>query len=124
MKRKKRKPEAAAGYFAIISGALCISIGMFSSLSRDQRYGGAATGLMGLAWGLKEVGAAKRWAQEPEEEHYAKTAEERRESERFEKMEKSGSMQNVFRMFGWVFLFIAVVAIIGLGYLFLFHHRP
>lgn len=79
---------------------------------------------MGLSWGLKDVAAAKKWEQEPEDEHYAKTAEERRESESHEKMEKSGAMQNAFILLGWVFLFIAAVAIFGLGYLFLFRRRP
>ena len=123
MKRKKRKPEVAAGYFAVIGGALCLGIGMFS-MSSANKYGAAGCGVMGLSWGLKELAAAKKWEQEPEEGHYAKTSEERREAESYEKLEKSGSMRNVSVLLGWVFLFVAVAAVIGLGYLFWFHHRP
>lgn len=73
---------------------------------------------MGLSWGLKELAAVKKWKQEPEEEHYAITPEEIRESEQEERMEKSGSMQNVFVLLGWVFLFLIVIGAIAVGYLF------
>jgi len=71
-----------------------------------------------LSWGLKEMAAAKKWKQEPEDEHYATTPEEIRESVREEKMEKSGSMHNVLVLLVWIFLSLAVVGAIGVGYLF------
>src|SRR5579859_3046057 len=95
MKRKKRQPDAAAGGLAVAMGVGCFAIALFSSLSLGQRFGAAACGCAGLSWGLKEVAAAKKWKQEPEEEHYATTAEDIREAEQEEKMEKSGSMHNV-----------------------------
>lgn len=73
---------------------------------------------MGLSWGLKELAAAKKWKQESEEEHYATTAEEIRESEQQEKLEKSGSMYNVIVLSAWIFIFLAIVGIIVVGYLF------
>jgi hypothetical protein len=95
-----------------------LAIALFSPLSPGQRFGAAASGCMGLSWGLKEVVAVKKWKQELEEEHYATTTEDILESEREEKMEKSGSMHNVFVLLGWIFLFLVVVAAIAVGYLF------
>lgn len=118
MKRKKRQPDAKAGGLAIAMGLVCFGIALFSSLSSGQRFGAAASGCMGLSWGLKELAAVKKWKQEPEEEHYAITPEEIRESEQEERMEKSGSMQNVFVLLGWVFLFLIVIGAIAVGYLF------
>jgi len=45
------------------------------------------------------------------------------QSESLEKLEKSGSMENVLVLLTWVLLFVAVVFIVCCGYLFLFHHR-
>ena len=118
MKRKKRQPDAAAGGLAVAIGVGCLAIALFSSLSPGQRYGSAASGCMGLSWGLRELAALKKWKQEPEEEHYATTAEEMRESEQEQKMEKSGSMHNVLVLLGWFFLFLAAVGAICVGYLF------
>jgi len=118
MKRKRRQPVAAAGGLAVAMGVGCFAIALFSSLSPGQRFGAAASGCLGLSWGLKEVAAAKKWKQEPEEEHYATTAEEIRESEQEEKMEKSGSMHNVLILLAWVFLFLGGVGAVGVGYLF------
>lgn len=123
VKRMKRRPEAGAGYFGVIGGAVCLGIGVLSSLSAAERLRDAACGLMALSWGLREVVAAKKWDKQPEQEHYARTAEERRESERYEKLEKSGSMQNVMVLFGWSLVLVVVVATVGLGCLFLFHRR-
>jgi hypothetical protein len=118
MKRKKRQPDAAAGGLAITMGVGGLAIALFSSLSPGQRFGAAATGCMGLSWGLKEVAAARKWKQEPEAEHYATTAEEIRESVQEEKLEKSGSMHNVLVLLGWIVLLLAVVGGIAVGYLF------
>jgi hypothetical protein len=118
MKRKKRQPNVAAGSFAVAMGAGCFAIALVSSLSPGQRLRAAGSGCVGLSWGLKELVSAKKWKQEPEEEHYATTPEEIRESEREEKMEKSGSMHNVFVLLRWIFLFLAVIGAIAVGYLF------
>lgn len=82
---------------------------------------GATFGCLGLSWGLKELAAAKRWRHEPETEHYAKTAEERRSAEQCEKIEKSGSIQSVFVLLVWSLVIITVV-VMGLGYLLLPQH--
>lgn len=119
MKRKKRQPHAAAGGLAVAMGVGCFAIALFSSLSPGQRYGAAASGCMGFSWGLKEVVAAKRWKQEPEDAHYATSVEDIRESEKEEKMEKSGSPHNVLVLLVWIFLFLAVIGAVGVGYLFL-----
>ena len=118
MRRKKRQPDSAAGILAIVMGIGSVCIAVFSSLSSVQRYGAAASGLMLLSWGLIEVIAAKKWKQESEEEHYATTPEEIRESEQEEKLEKSGSMGNVFELLGRIFLFVIVAGAIVVGYLF------
>ena len=123
MQKKKRQPDASAGRLAIAMGIGGFAIALFSSSSPGQRWRAAAIGCIALSWGLKEIVAAKKWKHEPENEHYAKTTEGRLESARYEKMEKSGSMRGVFELLGWILLFFAVVAIAGLGYLSLFHHR-
>jgi hypothetical protein len=109
MKRKKRQPDAAAGRLAVAMGAGCFAIALLFSLSPGQRFGSATSGCLALSWGLKELAAAKRWKQEPEEKHYATTVEEIRESKQEEKMEKSGSMHNVLVLLVWIFLSLAVV---------------
>jgi hypothetical protein len=118
MKMKKRRPNAAAGGLAVAMGAGSFTIALFSSLEPGRRFGAAATGCMALSWGLKEVAAAKRWKQEPEEAHFARTAEEIRESELEEKLGKRGSMHNVLVLLLWVFVLLSVIAAIGVGYLF------
>jgi hypothetical protein len=118
VKRKKRQPDAAAGGLAVAMGVGCFAIALFSSLSSGQRCGAATSGCLALSWGLKEVAAAKKWKQEPEDEHYATSAKDILESEREEKMEKSGSMHNVLVLLVWIFLFLAVVGAVGVGYLF------
>jgi len=115
---KKREPDAAAGNLAIVMGVGCLSIAVFSHLSPGQRLGAAGCGLSGLSWGAKEIAAAKKWKQEPETEHEATSITDKLEIERYEKMEKSGSMHNVLVLLAWIFLFLAVVGAIGVGYLF------
>ena len=62
------------------------------------------------------------------DEHYAKNVEDimdKLESKQVEKMGKkmgNGSMYNVLVLLVWVFLFLAVVGAIAIGYEFLFHH--
>jgi hypothetical protein len=119
MKRQKRQPDAAAGGIAVAMGIGGLAIALFSSLSPGQRCGAAASGCMAFSWGLKELAAVKKWEQEPEDEHYATSAKDILESGREEKLEKSGSMHNVLVLLVWIFLFLAVVGVIGVGYLFL-----
>jgi hypothetical protein len=118
MKRKKRQPDATAGGLAVAMGLGGLAVALFSSLSPGQRCGAAASGCMGLSWGLKEIAAAKKWKQEPEDRHYATSAKDVLESEREEKLEKAGSMHNVFVLLARIFLFLAVVGAVGVGYLF------
>jgi len=118
MKRMKRQPDATAGGLAVAMGLGCLAIALFSSLSPGQRYSAAASGCLGLSWGLKEVAAAKRWKQEPEDRHYATSAKDIRESEREEKLEKSGSLHNVLVLLARIFLFLSVAGAVVVGYLF------
>ena len=118
MKRKKRQPNAAAGNFAVAFGSTALMLAIFVAHDLGQKCRGMAAGLLLLSWGLKEVAAAKKWKQEPEDEHYATTPEEIRESVRDEKMEKSGSMHNVLVLLGWIFLVVVVISALGVGYLF------
>jgi hypothetical protein len=118
MKRKKRQPDATAGSFAIAIGGIVMILAIVIATNAGQKYRGMAAGLLSLSWGLKEVAAAKKWKQEPEDEHYATTPEEIRESVQEEKLEKSGSMHNVLVLLVWIFLCLAVVGAAGVGYLF------
>jgi hypothetical protein len=104
-------------------GVGSLSIAVFSSMDAGQKFRAASCGLMLLAWGLREVAAARRWKQEPEGMHYARTAEERRESEMSEKLEKSGSMSNVLALLTWILLPVVGLCLLAFGYLMLFH-RP
>lgn len=121
--RKKRKPDAAAGKVAIVLGGSVLILTIFFATDTGQRLRGIIARLIALPWGLKEITAARKWEQEPEEKHYATSAKDILESEREEKMEKSGSMHNVFKLLSWIFLLVIVVSIVGIGCLFLFH-RP
>jgi hypothetical protein len=123
MKRMKRKPEAAAGYLAVCMGIACLGIASFSSLSPNRRLSSMVTALMALSWGVKEVVAARKWKCEPEEKHEATSIQERLESERFEKMEKSGSMANVLTLLGWFVWSVAALSVFGFVYLILFRHN-
>jgi hypothetical protein len=123
MKRKKRQPDAAAGGFLIALGGIVLILTIFFATDLGQKSRGMAAGLLALSWGCKEVAAAKKWKQEPEEEHYATTAQEIRESKQEERLEKSGSMHNVLKLLGWVLLFVVGAAIAGLCYVWFFPYN-
>lgn len=123
MKRQRRKPSPAAGKLAIAMGVGSLSIAVLPSVSFGEKCRVAGPGLILLSWGLREVAGAKKWKQEPEGMHYARTAEERRESELSEKLEKCGSMSNVLALLTWILLPVAGLCLIAFGYLMLFH-RP
>ncbi|HXC99305.1 MAG TPA: hypothetical protein VN048_08180 [Verrucomicrobiae bacterium] len=122
MKRKKRKPEPAAGYLAICLGIGCLGIAMLSSMSSRERRTAVGAGLIGLLWGAKEFAAARKWDQESKDKHEAISVRDQLESERFEKMKKSGSMTNVLAILKWFSLIVVVLFILSLVYLMLFHH--
>jgi hypothetical protein len=123
MKRKKREPEVAAGKLAIFMGIGCLSIAVFSSLSTGRRLSAVSTGLIVLSWGVKEVAAAKKWKHESENEHYASSVKDRLESEKYEKMEKSGSMKNVFLLLTLVLLPIAALFLLVFSIMLYFRHK-
>ena len=123
VKRKRREPSPAAGKLAIAMGLGSLSITAFPSVSFGDKCRVLGPGLMLLSWGLKEVAAAKKWKQEPEEMHYGRTAAERRESEMSEKVEKLGSMSNVFVLLAWILFPVVGLCLLAFGYLMLFH-RP
>lgn len=104
-------------------GACSLSIAVLPSVSFGEKCRVAGPGLMLLSWGLREIVAAKKWKEEPEEMHYARTAEERRESEMSEKLEKSGSMSHVLALLTWILLPVAGLCLLAFGCLMLFH-RP
>jgi hypothetical protein len=78
--------------------------------------------MYGIVMGTEGSCHSKKWEQEPEDEHYATTAKDILESVREEKIENSGSMHNVLVLLVWIFLFLAVVGAVGVG--FLFWRRP
>jgi hypothetical protein len=119
MKRKRREPSIAAGIFSIVGGAFCL----FAFLTHGQGSRAAAIGIAGIPWGLAELARAKRWRHEPEDAHYATTPEEIRESESDEKLQKSGSMQNVLFLLGIFILIVAVAATAAASYMILSAHR-
>jgi hypothetical protein len=81
MKRKKRKPDSAAGRLMMAMGAGSFALSLFSSFSPSQRFSAAAGGCSAFLWGLKEVAAAKKWEQEPDDKHFATSAKDIIESE-------------------------------------------
>src|SRR5258708_30638362 len=65
MRKKKRKPDAAAAKFAIGIGVFCLAAVIFASkLDLGQICFGAATAIMAFSWGSQELAAAKKWKQE------------------------------------------------------------
>ena len=126
--KKIRKPDAAAGNFAIAFGGIVLIFAMFSSANLGRKLAAASSALILLGWGIGQVTSAKKMARQESNDATKKDDQEATdveylpESESLEKLEKSGSMQNVFKLLVWVLLFVAVVFIVCVGYLFLFHH--
>lgn len=78
---------------------------------------------MAFSWGSKELAAVKKWKQKLEDQRKAMSVEDRLESERLEKMEKSFSMSNLSVLLAWLVLAIAVLALLGLVFVTLFHYE-
>jgi len=127
LKKKKRKPDAAAGKFAIAFGGFALILAIFVANVLGQKLRLAAPGLMLLGWGMGQVSLAKKWQgskdAKKEDEQDATSVACQPDSDNLEKLEKSGSMQNVFVLLGWVLLSVTVVSIVCCGYLFLFHRK-
>jgi uncharacterized membrane protein len=122
MKRKRREPSAAAGIFSVVGGTVCLIGAVHVLLTHGQGFRAAAIGSTGIPWGLAELARAKRWRHEPEDAHYATTPKEIRESESDEKLQKSGSMQNVLFLLGIFIAIVAVAATAAAGYMILSAH--
>ena len=68
MHKKKRKPDVVAGRLALAMGAFGLVAAIYpSKLDFGQRCFGAASAIMALSWGSKEVAAARKWKQESED---------------------------------------------------------
>jgi hypothetical protein len=122
VKQKRRKPDTAAGNFAIAFGGLVLMLAIFASANLGRKLAAMSSGLMLLGWGIGQVVSAKKW-RGLEDKQDATNVGHQLESDDLEKLEKSGSMQNVFKLLGWIFLFVVVASIVGVSYLFLFHRK-
>lgn len=130
MKKRTRKPDPAAGTFAVCLGGLGLVMVIFyphqASESSGTRYYLSAFSISLLGWGINEITAAKKQKHEPGGTGGSEEQEATNfglEDKRLEKLEKSGSLENVVVLLAWVFVLIVAVALIGCFYLFLFHHR-
>jgi hypothetical protein len=122
MKKKRRKPDAKAGTLGVCFGVAGLAMALLfphnSGESPGSRYSLAGFSLILLGWGSRQIAAARKMESRGAEDASGK--DEDQVADEY----VSGSMHNVFILFGWVLLFVAAVAVIGLGYLFLFHHTP
>jgi len=124
MKKQIKRRDPGTGVFAMAFGGLALILAILSTNDLWQRLKLVAPGLMLLSWGSRYFAAAKKQEKQAlDGKPHAISAEDRLESERLEKLEKIGSTHNVLVLLVWIFLFVAVVSIIGVGYLFLFHRH-
>jgi hypothetical protein len=109
MKRKRQKrPDEGLGKFLIIGGCAMVILPLsISGLDFGQRCSAAASGFMGLSWGLKEVAAAKKWKQEYGEPDLAERME----------IKKRHSVLNL--PISLILLVSAIAALVFLGLLYL-----
>jgi hypothetical protein len=67
MNKRKRSPDAAAGYLAIAFGVFGLAAAICpSKINLGERGFGAASAIMALSWGSKEIAAARKWKRAPE----------------------------------------------------------
>jgi hypothetical protein len=135
--RKRGKELRWVGFQSFLTGIVIIfGVGCICFIFSDENGGlqphsylsgrGLGILLIGGVWGLWLVarGVIYLIRARSGDEHYAKGVEdviEILESKHEEMMRKkmgNGSMRNVFVLLGWIFLFLAMVGTIGIGYLF------
>lgn len=112
--KKVRQPDPKAGAFAVCLGATCLLLVIFVTASAARKYSGAACGISLLAWGISQIAAAKKNGGSD-----VASVELEPQSESLDKFENSGSMHNVLVLFGWIFLFVVMIFVLGVSYLFL-----
>lgn len=132
MKKKSRRPDAKAGMFGVCLGLTGLAMVLFyphnSGESPGTRYSLAGFSILLLAWGSGQIAAAKKMESQKSEDVTVQderdmTGESQTEGDSLEKLEKSGSMSNVFALLTWVLLSIAALFLLGFGYLMLFQHK-
>lgn len=125
MKNWTRRPNPAAGAFAVIFGGICLILATFVASDPARRLSGAGFGLKLLGWGSSQIVAARRVSRESKDakvqDEHAAAREYQPQDERLEELEKSGSMSNVLVLLTWVLLSIAALFLLAFGYLILFH---
>ena len=124
MQNRKRKPDAAAAKFAIGIGVFCLAGVIFApKLDLGLKCMGAATSIMAFSWGSQELAAARKWKQKLEDERKTMSEEDRLESERLEKAERSAPVTGWMVTFTWLLLSVTLLLFLGLGLFILFHHQ-
>jgi len=133
-KNRKRANELRwTGFQSVLTGVVIIfGVGCIFSIFLDEGTGsqsgsysarrGLGLLLLGGVWGLWMIvrGVIYLIRAQSGDEHYAKGVEEamdRLESKQAEMMRSkmgSGSWRNVFILLGWVFLFLVVIALLGI----------
>jgi hypothetical protein len=113
-KKRQKRPDEALGKFAVVAGFGMVAVALFlPRLDFGRRCSAAATGFMGLSWGLKELAAAKKWTQEYGEPDLAEQME----------MKKRHSISNLPILLTWLVLAIAALAVLFGVFEMLSHHQ-
>jgi hypothetical protein len=112
-KKRQKRPDEGLGKFCTIAGGVMVILPLFlSRLDFGQRCSGAAAGFMGLSWGLQEVAAAKKWRQKYGEPDLVEQME----------IKKRHSISNLPILLAGLVLSIAVLALLGVAFVMLFHY--
>ena len=124
MQKKKRKPDAAAAKLAIAMGVFCFAAVIFAPKSNlGETCMGTATAIMAFSWGSRELTAVKKWKQKLEDERKIMSVEDRLESERLEKAERSAPVTGWMVIFTWVLLWVTLLLFLLFGLFMLLHHQ-
>jgi len=112
-KKRPKMPDIGMGKFCIIGGTIMAILPLFlSRMDWGQRIPAIAAGFGGLSWGLSQVTAAKKWRQNYGEPTLAEQME----------IKKSHSVSNLPLLLMWLVFSIAMLALLGIVFVILFHH--
>src|SRR5271154_5455232 len=121
MKQKNQEQIEVAAKFAAGLGVVCLILVILVPADFGAKCRGAVAGLALLGWGSSQLALARK--RKKDSESRQEQIQDERLEKQLEKMDKSGSMQNVVMLLSWILLIIFAVCVLCVGYLFLFHRR-
>lgn len=121
MKQKNQEQIEMAAKFAVGLGVVCLILVIFVRADFGSKCRGAVAGLALLGWGSSQLALARKRGKNSESRQ--EQIQDERLEKQLEKLDKSGSMQNVVVLLLWILLIALAVCVICVGYLVFSHRR-